>query len=183
MARQFNHLMYNRFFRIKPSLVKEYSKYKEKFRFDVKDLYKIGIHYRTGIGDFNDNHIFLKPNQYKEFIKKSSIETNIQQKMNKTVIWYIASDSTQAIKTFQESCNGIKCLSINDLPILHTKNDVNQNHMKRAIFDMMFLSECNYHLLTAESSFSYASFLLSRYSLLGVTNKSVTIEGYRYEKQ
>lgn len=183
MARQFNHLMYRRFFKIKQSLMKDYLNYKEKFTFNDKSIYKIGIHFRTGNGDFSDNHVFLKPNQHKEFIRASSIQTNIQEKMNKTVIWYIASDSTQAINIFQNNSNGVKCFSINDLPILHTKFDNNKNNVKRAIFDMMFLSECDYHVLTAESSFSYASFILSQYSLLGFTNKSIIIEGYKFEKQ
>lgn len=180
MARQFNHLMYNVFFKINQKLLKDYIEYKDKFYFNDNSIYKIGIHYRTGKGDFNDTHVFLKDDQYKEFIQKALIETNKQKQLNKTVVWYIASDSSNAINLFRNHSNGIECCGIEGFRIVHSGFCDDKEEVKRGLYDILLLAECNYQILTDESSFSYSAFVQSKFSLMNITDKTVVVKGYKY---
>lgn len=145
-------------FLMKPQHMSQINRIKEK----IGDKYLIGMHMRSGYGDFSDTERFLVPGQEYTFIE---LAKNLS-KEHKNVIWYFTSDSTYLDTIVQQEAAPYEVIVFETGAIEHTRSGFNIQSDVNAMTDMTILGSANELILTSRSTFSLASFFINDLSLL-----------------
>lgn len=169
MSYQICHNILTKVLRLKPQHEYIVNKYKSNF----VNKYVIGMHIRTGYGDFRDSERFIVRGQEKDFI-----EYGKSYSMNhENVIWFICSDSTRVKERIIKAVNnsGIKILDYNHKILSHTGQVLDFDEELRCIIEMRLLGYSNNLILTENSTFSENAFYLSPISFNNEKDKYTII--------
>lgn len=158
MGNQISHLFYNKMFRLKPQHQNQMNQMKER----LKGKYVIGIHMRSGYGDFGDSERFLVPGQEYTFIKTAKKLS----KNHTNVIWYFASDSSYLDTIVSEQANPYEVVIYDTGETIHTRGGRNVDGEVKAMTEMNLLGMSDTLILTSRSTFSLGSYFISKLSLL-----------------
>lgn len=146
---QYNIL--NNVLKLKP----KYQKLWKYYNLVIKQYNKvIGIHIRTGTGDFDDSRSFLNENEFNEF---TSTAINISIKSNK-VKWILLSDNSELLKRYQTNYSNYIINSLLNRQTYHYgRNPSDDSSFK----EILLLSHSKYFIITNQSTFGLISLLWS----------------------
>lgn len=115
----------------------------------------IGMHIRTGYGDFNDR-IYLNDENIVEFVNQAKVFTSEYKNNTK---WFIASDSSKIKLEIHRS------YSVNMLITANTyKKSLHYNRNRNdesSLIDLLLLSKCDKLIITNQSTFGLVGLLKS----------------------
>lgn len=141
------------------NLKPKYKKINKYYNLKLKEYDKIiGIHIRTGSGDFKDDRIFLVDNQTNEFISSAN---NISRKYNINMLklkWILLSDNSKLINKLTHNYSSYIFNSISNRQTYHYgKNLYDDSSFK----EMLLLSHSDYFIITNQSTYGLISLLWS----------------------
>lgn len=130
----------------------------------IQTKFLLGMHLRFGNsgGTFKDSHVFLQPNHVWNFARKAEeVLKNKGISVNDTK-WILSTDSDRAELDLRGSYGDIIVTS-SLFKRGHSKTGAkNEDGFTRAVIDLSLLSNCDYLILTAHSTFSVMARALSR---------------------
>ena len=129
----------------------------EAFRGSVgwSGFYVIGMHVRTGLLEGNVGWgRFLRRKDVDRFVEIAEKRTERVErgKKGKPVRWFVLSDNEEARRRVEEAGKGVVWTS--NCTVAHTKT-VSRSAWKCSVVENYLLSECDYLILTAKSTFGY----------------------------
>lgn len=146
---QYNIL--NNVLKLKP----KYHKLWKYYDFKLKQYNKvIGIHIRTGTGDFNDYRIFLNEDDLNKF---ASTAINFSRNDN-SVKWILLSDNSKLLNQYQTNYSNY---IFNYLPNRRTYHYGRNISDDSSFKEILLLSHSKYFIITNQSTFSLISLLWS----------------------
>lgn len=120
-------------------------------------VYVIGLHVRTGLLEGNVGWgRFLRRRDVDRFVEVAKQRTEKAKKANLTrpVRWFVLSDSEEARRRVEEGAAGVSAVWRPNCTVAHTKTE-SRSAWKCSVVENYLLSECDFLVLTAKSTFGY----------------------------
>lgn len=136
-------------------LKSKYQKLWKYYDFKLKEYQNIiGIHIRTGTGDFDDSRSFLNEDDFNIFIS-----TAYRLSMNNTKIkWILLSDNSKLLKQYQTNYSNFIFNSLSNRITYHYRKNFSDDSSFKEI---LLLSHSKYFIITNQSTFGLISLLWS----------------------
>lgn len=135
---------------------------KEKYNSQIEYIIRrnsnynlIGMHIRTGYGDFNDR-IYLNNENIQEFINQAIVFSSQFKNDSK---WFIASDSSKIKLEIHRSYSN-NVLTISNSPVKVSHYNRNKSD-ESGLIDFLLLSKCNKLIITNQSTFGLVALFKS----------------------
>lgn len=136
---------------------------KTKYNNQIEDIIRrnrnynlIGMHIRTGYGDFNDR-IYLNDENIQEFINQAKVFTSQYRNDSK---WFIASDSSRIKSEIYRSYYS-NVLTISNSPVMKVSHYNRNKSDESGLIDFLLLSKCNKLIITNQSTFGLVALFKS----------------------